>query len=434
VGHLPGFLRDRLGFLLRCAERYGPVVPLELGGHTLLITDADDIGHVLTTNDANYKKSPRITGAKGRALLGEGLLTSVGDQHHRRRRVMQRVFHARSVAVLAGTLAEAVEHQIAAWGTGTMIDMSREMTRLARRSIVQALFGPSFADEADTLDRAIETRQRYIAYYFRTLLHLSERLPTRFRKEYDGAMAYMGKVIAAEIAAHRLPVRRPPDLLTMLIETTYPDESRMSDAELRDELLTLFVTGHETLADAMSWTFYLLARHPDAEHAVRCEAREVLRGRPATQADLPQLGYTAMVLAESLRLYPPTWLYIRMAQADDRLPSGARVAAGTKIYLSPYVVHRNPRYYENPDRFDPLRFSEARAARPRFAYFPFGGGPHVCIGESLARMEGTIALATIVQRFSLRSLAHATVRAVPGMTLHPHGGLPMRVELAEEAS
>jgi len=202
----------------------------------------------------------------------------------------------------------------------------------------------------------------------------------------------------------------------------------MTDQQVRDEVVTLFVTGYETIGEALTWTSYLLAQHPAIEEKFLSEVDAVLGGRPPCAADLSHLTYAGMVLAESMRLYPPTWLFVRIAQAEDRLPSGATIPAGSKIYLCQYVMHRHPGYFQNPERFDPERFTEtAKKARPQFAYFPFGGGARVCIGEHFAKMEATIVLASIAQRFRLRLVPGQTIVPEPKMTLRSKHGIMMRV-------
>jgi cytochrome P450 len=203
----------------------------------------------------------------------------------------------------------------------------------------------------------------------------------------------------------------------------------MTDQQVRDEAVTLFITGYETIGEALTWTSYLLSQHQAIEAKFFAEVDEVLGGRVPSAGDLPRLGYSGMVLAESMRLYPPTWIFIRMTLQEDKLPSGATISAGSKLYLCPYVMHRHPRYFPDPNRFDPERFTEtAKKERPQFAYFPFGGGARVCIGEHFAKMEGTLVLASIAQRFRLSLVPGQTIVPEPKMTLRPKHGLMMRIQ------
>lgn len=207
----------------------------------------------------------------------------------------------------------------------------------------------------------------------------------------------------------------------------------MTDKQIRDEFLTLFSAGYETIGEALTWTWYLLSQHPEVEARFLDELREVLRGRVPGSDDVSKLPYTAMILAESMRLYPPTWIFIRMARQEAVLPSGFTIPAGSKLYLCQYVMHRNARYWPNPERFDPERFAEPeKKARPQFAYFPFGGGIRVCIGEAFAKMECILALASIAQRFALTLVPGQTVVPKPHMTLRPRNGIMMRIHMRNE--
>lgn len=428
LGHAPAFLSDKLGFLARCASVYGPVTALNLGEPTYLLNDADDIRHVLATNAANYDKTTRLTSRKGRWLSGAGLLTSSGAQHLRQRKMMQPCFHARSIAVFADGVAAAIAERATAWTPGRELDIADEMMALAQQSVLRSLFGADVHDQGAGLAAAIAVRRRFMDYVFFSHLPFAELLPVPIRFAYRRAMARIDRFIYAAIARRRADAAPPGDLLAMLVQARYPDGSAMDDRQVRDEALTISITGFETVGEALAWTWYLLARHPEVEARLVAEVADVLQGRPPTLADLPKLRYAAMVLEEALRLYPPTWIYIRMARGLDRLPSGVAIPAGAKLYLCPYVVHRNPRYYPDPERFDPERFTDAaKAARPRLAYFPFGHGPRVCLGEAFARMEAVLVLASIIQRFRLELLPGQSIVPEPRMTLHPKNGIRMRL-------
>jgi cytochrome P450 len=238
----------------------------------------------------------------------------------------------------------------------------------------------------------------------------------------------MDEIADEGIARRRAEPAPSGDLLSILVHATYDDGTGMSDEQIRDEVRTLSVAGYETIAEALTWTWYLLSGDAAADAAACEEASGVARGAAVGRADLPRLTWCRMVLAESMRLYPPTWLFVRVAQHDDVLPSGACVAAGTKIYLSQWVMHRNPRYFPEPGRFDPRRFTpEAISARPRFTYLPFGAGRRLCIGEEFAWMQGVSVMASIVRRFRLVTEDGQTVVPEPNVTLRPRGGLRMRL-------
>ena len=240
-------------------------------------------------------------------------------------------------------------------------------------------------------------------------------------------MRVIDEAIYEMSSARRHATEPPTDLLTMLMNAPYKDGAVMNDRQVRDEAMVLAITGYETIGEALTWTWLLLAQHPEVEAALVAELQSELGGWSPGVADLPRLRYAEMVLSESMRLYPPTWIYIRMARQSDRLPSGVEIPPGTKLYLSPYVMHHNARFFLDPDRFDPSRFDEAALkSRPKFAYFPFGGGPRVCIGQGLAMMEALLVLACVASRYQLTLVTGQTITPEPGITLHPKNGVLMR--------
>lgn len=241
-------------------------------------------------------------------------------------------------------------------------------------------------------------------------------------------MQRIDTIVYRAIHARRMHPTDAEDLLSLLIRAKYDDGTGMTDQQVRDEAVTLFITGYETMGEALTWTSYLLSQHPDIEAKFFAEVDDVLGGRPPNAEDLSKLTFTGMILAESMRLFPPTWIFVRIAQQEDKLPSGATIPAGSKIYLCPYVMQRHPRYFPDPERFNPERFTEvAKKERPQFSYFPFGGGARVCIGEHFAKMEGILVLASIAQRFRLSLSPDQTIVPEPKMTLRPRGGVRMRV-------
>ena len=421
VGQLPTFLRDKLGFLRRCAALPGDVVELDIGGPTFLLKNPDDIKHVLETNHAQYTKTPRLTSPRGKWLSGDGLLTSSGAQHLTQRRMLQPVFHHHAVAPFGDWMRQNADAMMTQWADGSERDIHAEMLNLAQRNIGQILFGVDLFGGATELGAALRQRRRYMEYWFASLFPWPERLPSRINREYRDVMRVVDREIYGMIRARREASTPPADLLTMLMQATYKDGSVMSDRQVRDEAMVLAITGYETIGEALTWTWYLLARHPEAAERVRAEA-------PAdpTVADLPRLRYTEAVVSEAMRLFPPTWIYIRMAQQTDRLPSGQTIPGGAKLYLSPYVLHHDARFFPQPGRFNPDRFLTPAAGRPKFAYFPFGGGPRVCIGQGLAMMELILTVARVATRYRLALVNDAPVTPEPGITLHPQNGMRMR--------
>ena len=424
VGHVPAFLRDKLGFLSRCAAQYGEVVKLNIGEPTFLLNNPDDIRHVLVTNPDNFDKTPRMIRGKARQLSGEGLLTSSGADHLRQRRMLQPVFYRKTIESFAKMMTETTSQFLANWVSGAQINMSSEMMELAQRIIIRSVFGSDFLDAGRQLAAAITTRRQYLEQVFFSWLPFPKHVPTRVRLAYSKAMRLIDNTIYDAISARRKKPDQGNDLLSLLLQARYEDGTGMTDKQVHEEAVILLVTGYETIGEALSWTWYLLAQHPDIASKLTAEVDSVLGDSVPRSEDLPKLGYVGMVLAESMRLYPPTWIFVRMARHEDRLPSGVIIPAGSKLYLCQYVMHRNPRYFPDPDRFDPERFNEPlKKSRPQFSYFPFGGGPRLCIGEAFAKMEGVLVLAMIAQRFTLQLIPGQTIVPEPRMTLRPKHGI-----------
>lgn len=414
AGHLPQFLNDKLGFLSHCVADYGATgraVSLHIGEPTLLLTSADDVQHVLTGNAGNYTKTPRLTGRQGRLISGAGMHTSEGAEHLRQRRMLQPAFHPHAIEQFGAMMTRRISTHLNRWRDGDTLDASREMEALTLDIIIAAIFGEGFQDEGNRLAQAITVRRAYLEYQYRTLLPFPRHHPV----PVIFAFRHARRVIDEAVARSR---QQPQDdgFLAAYLGLRYPDGTAMSDALLRDEILTLSSTGYETVGEALTWTLYLLARHPEIESRVLDELRSGDR------------TYLRTVLDEAMRLYPPTWIYVRMAVAADRLPSGADVPAGTKLYLCQYTMHRQAAYFPDPEVFDPSRFSvPMKKERHRFAYFPFGFGRRVCIGEQFAIQEALEVLALLLPRFRCELPAGFTAVPQPGITLRVKGGLPMRV-------
>ena len=417
------YLPDKLGFLTECAARYGDVVPLRMGEPTLLLTHPVDIQHVLTGNSSNYDKTWRLTGPLGQRISGAGLHTSVGAEHLRQRRMLQPLFQRSVVETFAGGMRVRVAHHLDTWRPEETFDLRPAMESLALAIMLGALFGPGFDDVDGEMARAITVRRAFYEYVYRSLLPSPDRLPLPIVFRYRKAISTIDRVIERELRCGD----GGDAWAAMFASARYPDGSRINPSQVRDEILTVMSTGYETPGDALAWTLYLLATHPEAETAVLRELEQVLDGRAPTAEDVGRLSFTRMVVDESMRLYPPTWIYIRMARDGDQLPgSGAQVAAGTKIYLCPWVMHRHPKDFAEPERFRPERFADSTRGRPRFAYFPFGGGPRICMGEQFALLECVLAVAMVLQRFRLEVIPGQTIEPSPGITLRPKYGIRVR--------
>jgi cytochrome P450 len=424
--------RDPLAFLERAARDYGDVARFRMGPVELhLVNRPEWIRDVLVTHAASFHKGRGLERAK--RLLGEGLLTSEDPVHLRQRRMMQPAFHHQRIAGYGAVMVELSERVAGRWSAGQTLDLSREMTRLTLAIVGRTLFDADVEAEADeigaALTAALEQFGRTITLPF---FEFFDRLPLPSNRRFEKARARIDATIARMIADRRRTPGGRTDLLSLLVAAsdTEGDGGGMTDAQVRDEAVTIFLAGHETTANALTWTWYLLSQNPVAERRLHAELDAVLGGRPPSVEDLPRLAYTENVLAESMRLFPPAWIIGRRAMAPYTI-GGYDVPQGSIVVASQWVTHRDPRFFPEPERFDPERWRpEAREARPKFSYFPFGGGPRVCIGEGFAWMEGILALATIARHWRPRLAADADRRVapVPSITLRPRHGMPMTLE------
>jgi cytochrome P450 len=429
--HLIAMRRDPLSFLPRIAREYGDVAHLRFGRQDLyLLTHPDQIRDVLVTQSRLFKKGKGLEGAK--RLLGEGLLTSEGDFHLRQRRLAQPAFHRERVARYAEVMVDSAQRTSDRWSDGREVDMAQEMSRLTMTIVGRTLFGSEVEGEAEEIGEAIASTLTMFNHVFLPFADLLDYLPfgpgPRFRK----ARERLDQTIYRMIEEHRSSGRDHGDLLSMLIQAQDDEDhgARMTDTQIRDEAITIFLAGHETTALALTWTWYLLAQHPEVEQRVHRELAQVLGDRRATMADWPRLTYTEMVLAESMRMYPPVWILGRRALTDYRI--GDFVVARRSIILtSQWVVNHDERWYPDPFRFDPERWTpDARASRPKFSYFPFGGGPRICVGETFAWVEAALVLATLARRWRPRLVESQEVVPRPSITLRPRNGIRMILEAA----
>jgi cytochrome P450 len=374
---------------------------------------------------------------KGRALqrskrlLGEGLLTSEGEHHRRQRRLAQPAFHRKRIESYGAAMVDYAARDSARWRDGETLDMTQEMMRLTLAIVGKTLFDAEVESEADEIGVALTELLELFQMLLLPYSEYLERLPLPANRRFTRARAKLDAVIYRIIDERRAGGADRGDLLSMLLLAQDEEGAGggMTDEQLRDEALTIFLAGHETTANALAWTWYLLSQNPDAEAKLHAELDAVLAGgRLPTVEDLPQLRYTEMVLAESMRLYPPAWTIGRLAVREYAV--GDYVAAeGTLVLVSQYVMHRDPRFFPEPLRFDPERWTpEAKEARPPYAYFPFGGGARRCIGEGFAWMEGTLIIAAIARRWRMRLVPDHPVVTHPRMTLRAKHGIRMTME------
>jgi cytochrome P450 len=408
-----------------------------LHNHIVLLNDPSDIREVLVDKAHMFIKER--TQKRMKILLGEGLITADGEAHKRQRRIAAPAFHRQRIQAYAATIVEHAAAVREEWKPGIQIDVAAEMMRLALQITARTLFDtevtPEIATINDESNAVMEIYNALIAMpRAEDLLRWRVPLPVlmRFRRSKKRLDAVVNKMIAAKQEAIAKAARegRPlgGDVLSMLIaarddEGSSSVSNKMSSQELRDEVMTIFLAGYETVANALSWTWLLLGQNPEVEAKLHAELDSALGGRLPSLEDLPRLPYSEMVIAESMRLYPPAWAMGR--QATQEIEIGPyRLPNGTFLFFSQYIVQRSAKYFPDPLKFDPERFTpEAKASRPKFAYFPFGGGGRQCIGESFAWMEAVLVLATLAQRWRLRVVDGQTIDVQPKITLRPKFGI-----------
>jgi len=412
----------------RCAREYGDIVSYRfLHVPICQLTHPDHIEAVLVRNAANFHKS-RDYGAL-KFFLGNGLLTNEGASWQAQRQLVQPAFRHENIAVYAEIMAKSAAAHLSRWQDGDSRDLHHEMAELTLDIVAKSLFGAKVSHAARTISEEVAA----VMERFFTQAALSFLLPDKFpipkTPRLVRSKRLLDKVVLSIIRERRASKTPANDLLQRLLDARDEHGARMSDDQLREEVMTLFIAGHETTANALTWTWFLLAQNPHVEAALAAELDSVLAGRAPTLADLPRLPYTEMVVKESMRLYPPAWGVGRRALADFEV-GGYRIPAGTNVFMMQWVTHRDARFFPEPERFDPERWRDdpIRKGRiPRFAYFPFGGGPRVCIGAGFAMMEATLLLATIAQRYRFTLAPDTVVTPFFSVTLRPKNGLPMQV-------
>ncbi len=424
-GNLPGFMTS-------LTQHYGDVVRISiLNQEGYLLNHPDGVKHILQSHHHHYSKQVyALTFLK--ALLGEGLLTNEGASWLRQRRLMQPAFHRKRLSASSTVMTDATCAMLERWQGitqhGEVLDIAQEMMRLTLRNVGPALLSRDLSDEMDLLGQAFATyRTLLMQYLYAPFPPLG--VPTPRNRRLQATIRVLDTVIEGIIRERREQNTDTGDLLSMLLQARDEETGEeMTDRQVRDEVMTLLLAGHETTATALTWTWYLLSQHPEVEDRLHTELDEVLAGQPPAVEHLPRLPYTHMILEETLRLYPPTFSLSRKALADDEI-GGYALPAKSTILLCPYTTHRHPAFWENPGVFDPERFHPERAAgRPHFAYFPFGGGPRQCIGNLFALMEAQLILATVAQRYSLRLVSGHKVEPEVVLTIRPRHGLPVTLQ------
>ncbi|MEZ0374301.1 MAG: cytochrome P450 [Candidatus Sericytochromatia bacterium] len=417
---IPAFQSDPIRFLQRMTGEYGPICSFQLGLQRLVVVNEPRYVRQLLVQDyAQFKKGRFFELAK--PFLGEGLLRSEGEFHAQQRRLIQPLFHRQRIQDYGLTMVDCAREWADRLVPGQNIDISAEMMKLTLRIAGLTLLDTDLEQEAAEIGAALKVMLNLFVLVNNPLKRAWSKLPTPLRREIEQAVATLDLAIATIIARQREQGAKRPNLIGHLMTL----ESGMSDRQIRDEALTMFLAGHETTANALAWTWYLLSRHPRVEATFRKELETVLGGRLPGPEDQARLPYTRMVLTEAMRLYPPAWILGRRNLNPYQLGDYS-LATDTVFLMSSYLMHHDQRYYADPELFIPERWSAGfKEALPKFAYFPFGGGPRNCIGEAFAWMEGILMLATIGQRWRFAMVPDHPVALEPLVTLRPRYGLQM---------
>jgi cytochrome P450 len=447
------FLHDPIKTLQSIAYKYGDISYFNLGRqHVYLINNPDYIEKVLVYDHRNFTKGKRLQLAK--SLLGEGLVTSEGDLHNRQRRVIQPIFHPKQIATYGKVITDCASGLNQKWKDGDTQDMLKEMMQLTLNIICKSVLNYDVESEAEYVGKALTICRNYSKRLQSPLGQVVNKIPILPNvKGAKKARGDLDKLVYDLIKERRerqeSDIKSYDDLLTRLlhaqdtISKSMPTDgdkststtgatsptSGMSDKQVRDEVMTIFIAGHETTANALTWTFYLLSQNPGIEEKLLSELETVIDStRTPTVDDISKLKFTDNVFRESMRLYPPVWSIGRYVDNDYTLGKYT-IPSGSTIMMSQYVMHHDPRYYVEPERFNPERWSsEAKSRLPRFSYFPFGGGIRGCIGESFAWMEGILVIATIARQWKMRLVSGHSVEVDPAITLRPRYGMRMKLE------
>ncbi|MGE3511494.1 MAG: cytochrome P450 [Vicinamibacterales bacterium] len=418
--------RDPLTFFTSLVHTYGPLVYLRSNGERIyLVTEPRHVKDILVTQQRKFKKGRGLE--RSRALLGDGLLTSEGEAHLRQRRLIQPAFHKERIAAYAAAMTDAASRTSARWQDGTTLDVDAEMMRLTLAIVGKTLFDADVDAQTRQVGEAMSAVMRSFWLRMLPFADVIERLPIPSLRRAREARATLDRIVYGLIAERRQAPGDRGDLLSMLLlahDEEHPGQG-MTDRQVRDEAITLFLAGHETTANALAWTWHLLGQSPDVEEQLHAEVDRVLAGRLPTVADIPALAVVEQVVTESMRLYPPAWIIGRRAIAEYQLDDYV-VPPGGIVITSPYLTQRIPAIFPHPDRFDPSRWTPAfKAALPPFAYFPFGGGTRRCIGEAFAWTELVLVVATLARHWKLRAVPGHPVVPEPVVTLRLKHGLRM---------
>jgi len=426
-GALPEYSRNPLEFMENCARTYGDVVYLTGLIPSYLLNHPDWIEQMLVTQQQYLLKSQLGTIVK--PIIGNGLLFSEGDFWKQQRHLIQPAFHRNRITTYAAVMVDHTQKMLDTWQEGHVYDIHREMMNLTLTIAAQAFFGSTVKSDVAVIDRAVKVTLQHFDRRSQNLLWflLPDFVPTPDNLRFQQAVKQLNAVVDRLIQQGRTASKEADDLLSMLLHLETEAGTRMTNQQIRDEVNTFLLAGHETTASTLSWAWYLLAKHPDVEAKLQAELQTVLAGRSPTVADLPQLRYTEWVILETMRLYPAVWAIPRTVARDCEI-AGYSIKAGQGVIASPWVVHRDPRWFSEPNQFKPDRWNNDLAKRlPAFAYFPFGGGARSCIGKAFAMMEARLVLATIAQMYQMTLVSPNPLEPWASLTLRPKQALQVHL-------
>ncbi|HEX7330564.1 MAG TPA: cytochrome P450, partial [Pyrinomonadaceae bacterium] len=416
LGSLLEVRRDRLSFVTHATQEYGDLICFRMGPKNLyLLNHPDYARHVLCDNEANYRKGLGLIEAK--PLLGEGLLTSDGEMWASQRRLLQAAFHNKRMDDFSNSMVDAAQATLERWqerASNEVVDIAHEMVRLTMSIVGSTLFRIDLSESVEDISRDLTLLTRWAMSRMTSIWKLPIHVPTPKNRRALAALGRLESIVEKMIRQHEHAGNE--SLLSLMA-------AQDSEKTMRDEVMTLLLAGHETTAATLTWVWYLLSQHPEVERRLHAEVDEVLAGRRATLSDVPRLVYTRMIVSETLRLYPPVWLLPRKTKNPDCLDQHV-IPRNSDVLVCVYTIHRHPRFWDEPERFDPERFAQDKG-RDSCAYLPFGAGPRTCVGSRFGLMEAVLMVAMIAQRFSLRLAGDRKVEPEASLTLHPRHGLPM---------
>lgn len=435
VGELFSFMRDKLTYVRNIARDYGDIASYKLGPIQIYqLNNPDYIQEVLVGQGGKFQKS-KLDVQIFRQFLGNGLLSVNGDFHRQQRKLVQPAFHSKRIEAYGQVMVDYSERMLNAWTDGATLDIHDEMTKLTLFIVSKTLYDADVSASADGIGEAIHTLNAIGGDQYNQGFVFPKWLPVPQNRRMERSVKSVDAIMMPIIENRRKSGEDKGDLLSMLLMAQDEETGTgMSNTQVRDEAVSLFIAGHETTSNALSWTWYLLAQHPEVEAKLHAELDSVLAGRLPTMSDLSRLTYTDQVIKEALRLYPPAWILNGREALEDTEIGGYTIPKGTVMFMSPFVMHRDSRYYDEPDAFKPERWADGLEKRlPRYAYFPFGGGPRVCVGNSFASMEARLILAAVAQRYHLSLVPDQNIQTDALITLRPKDGIQMRVERRQPA-